>query len=47
MAIRSLCDHGFLRASPTSLRYRVNISKDFAQSIAASLEIDLKNLMNN
>jgi hypothetical protein len=46
-AIRTLCDRGFIRASPTSLRYRVNISKDFAQSISLSLDIDLKNLMNS
>ena len=51
ITIRSLCDRGLLKFTGNSgtkidsLKYRVNISKDFATNIADGLKIDLKNLI--
>lgn len=51
IAIKSLCDRGLLKFTGNSgtkidsLKYRVNISKDFATNIADGLKIDLKNLI--
>lgn len=50
LSIRGLCDRGLLRASNAAkmdnIRYRVNISKDFAQAIAQSIDVDLNKLVN-
>lgn len=49
--IKSLCDRGLLKFTGNSgtkidsLKYRVNISRDFANIMADGLRIDLKNLM--
>lgn len=45
--LHSLSDRGLLRLSSTaggSLKYRVNISKDFAAAIAEDLKFDLKSI---
>lgn len=50
--IKSLCDRGLLKFSGNSavkidsLKYRVNISKDFATNIAGELEVELKHYIN-
>ena len=49
--IKSLCHRGLLKFTGNSgtkidsLKYRVNISKDFATNVADGLKIDLKNLI--
>ncbi len=51
LAIKSLCDRGLLKSSNSSvskidsLKYRINISQDFASKLAKGLDIELKHLV--
>lgn len=52
LTIKSLCDRGLFKAAGNpsatkidSLKYRINISQDFAVKLAKGLDIELKNLL--